>query len=1477
MIHAGLDVGSTTAKAVALNDKGEILFQTYRRHYSDIKKVTLEIMQDLKKKCQTEEMTFKITGSSGLSISQFLGVPFVQEVIACTEAVEQVIPETDVVIELGGEDAKIIYFSGGIEQRMNNACAGGTGAFIDQIATLLQTDPNGLNEYAQGAQTIYPIASRCGVFAKTDVQPLLNEGARKEDIAASIFQSVVTQTISGLACGRPIRGKVAFLGGPLTFLDQLRYRFVETLKLKEDEIIAPHNAEYFIALGTAFTGVEDEPFHIDSLIKKLMKMDLGQMAKDTVTLPALFEDEADLEEFRKRHDTMKAPRRELADYAGDAYLGIDAGSTTTKLILMSQEREILYTYYGSNKGNPLQSVIDATSELYEQLPESIRIVQSGITGYGESLIKAALKIDVGEIETVAHYRAAREFLPDVDFILDIGGQDMKCMKIKNGALDSLMLNEACSAGCGSFLETFAKTLNLSIEDFASCALKAKEPVDLGSRCTVFMNSKVKQVQKEGVSMEDLSAGLAYSVVKNALQKVIKLRSPKDIGDKVIVQGGTFYNEAVLRAFELLTEREVVRPDIAGMMGAYGAALIAKENYETGEVTEMLVLEKLRDFRAETSQSRCNLCSNTCQLTITRFDDDRAFVSGNRCERGERVESKRNVLPNVYAYKAKRIFDYKPLKKSEATRGTIGIPRALNVYENYPLWFTIFDKLGYRVQLSSKSSKNLYDKGIETIASEAVCYPAKLTHGHIMDLIRKKVDAIFYPSVVYEKPEFGEATNNFNCPVVAGYPEVIRVNVDALEEQNIPMYSPFLTLDNEKALISAMQKTFPEIPAEEMTAAVQAGLKEAEQARKDIQQEGEAALHYIEKNGIKGIVLAGHPYHIDPEVNHGIPELITMNGMAVLTEDSISHLGKIDFKLRVENQWKYHARLYRAASFTATQENLEFVQLTSFGCGLDAITTDMCQEIIEGHNKVYTLLKIDEINNLGAARIRVRSLKAAISERDKNEIKPLPMPAPKERPLFTKEMRKTYTILAPQLAPTHFALLEAAGRETGYQLEVLPAVTPRAVDEGLRYVNNDACYPAILTIGQMMDALKHGHYDLDKLAVLMTQTGGGCRATNYISMLKKALKEADMEHIPVISLNANGLEKQPGFKMTPKVLTRFMAGIALGDGLDRMLYRTRPYEVEKESANALFAEYLEKGKELMRHYSFKAYKKLAQEMVAKFDQLPITDEVKPRVGVVGEILVKFHPGANNQIVDVIEQEGGEAVVPDLSDFLLYCCYDDHFAANTFNRSKVKSFAKQSLAIPLINQFRKPVNEALRASERFTAPESIEVIAEKASKLLSLGNKMGEGWFLTGEMFELLDSDVPNIACLQPFACLPNHITGRGMIKGLKKLYPQANIMSIDYDSGSSSVNQLNRIKLMLSIAKKQLVDQGVDQKTTTQSAKTGINITIRQKVRESAPVEKIGSTVKRARESDPVGSIAKTVKSAATTAKRSESCTETDCD
>ncbi len=1397
LLHVGLDVGSTTAKLIVMNEENRMIYQEYRRHFSDVKSTTLSMLHEIKNQYPEAEITMSIAGSAGLTMAKQVNMPFVQEVIACTEAVECYIPETEVVIELGGEDAKIIYFTGGIEQRMNAACAGGTGAFIDQIATLLQTEAGGLNELAKGHETIYPIASRCGVFAKTDVQPLLNEGARKEDIAASVFQSVVTQTVSGLACGRPIRGKVAFLGGPLTYLSELRQRFIETLNLGEEEIIFPENSQYFVAVGAAMNSKNNESIPLNTLCDRFEKFSLSRSNTEIATLPRLFHSEVDLQSFRKRHEEASVPKRELSSYTGASFLGIDAGSTTTKIVLMSEQNELLYTFYESNKGNPLQSVIEGLENLYKQLPRDVYIAKSAVTGYGEGLIKAALKIDIGEIETVAHYKAAAQFQPNVDFILDIGGQDMKCIKIKNGAIDQLMLNEACSSGCGSFLESFAKSLDIPIADFAKEALLADQPVDLGSRCTVFMNSKVKQVQKEGVTLSNLSAGLSYSVIKNAIQKVMKLRNTEELGENIVVQGGTFYNESVLRAFENMIEKDVVRPDIAGMMGAYGCALMAKEQHENGE-SEIIGLEELQTFTYQVSHSRCGLCGNKCPLTINRFKDKRFFITGNRCERGAGQKKEKNTMPNLYQYKNERIFGYESLAKEEATRGVVGIPRVLNMYENYPLWHTFFTKLGYQVELSPRSSKKLYEQGMESIPSESVCYPAKLTHGHIESLVEKSVDFIFYPAVVFEKKEVEEATNHFNCPVVTSYPEVIRVNMDVLKEKEMPFIQPFLTLDNQKALEKELIKQFPHIPKAEIIQALEAGLQETEKAKQDIRQKGEEAIAFLKESGKQGIVLAGRPYHVDPEINHGMAELITGFDMAVLTEDSIAHLAQPEKDMRVVNQWTYHARLYRAARVVTKIKELELVQLTSFGCGLDAVTADMVEEILENNGKMYTLIKIDEINNLGAARIRIRSLQAAMKERMKKEFLPAPKQEPSKPVTFTKEMKSEYTILIPQMSPIHFELYEAVLHSAGYRAEVLPTVSQDAVDTGLRFVNNDACYPAILTVGQMVHALKTGDYDVNRTAVIMSQTGGACRATNYIALLRKALKDAGMEQIPVISLNALGMEKHPGFQLGFNVAKKLIAATVYGDALMRVTNRVRPYELVKGSTNELYKKWLETCKQSLFQFRSHEYKQNLRNIVGEFDELPITDVKKPRVGVVGEILVKFHPDANNEITSVIEAEGGEAVVPDILDFFLYCGFDRVYKGENLGKGKLPYHISKGV-IGLLEFYRKPLKEALQASERFDAPLTIFELAEKASNLLSVGNQAGEGWFLTAEMMELIEQDVNNIACIQPFACLPNHVTGRGMLKGLKALYPQANITAIDYDASETEVNQINRLKLMLATA------------------------------------------------------------------------------
>ncbi|ETT63697.1 MULTISPECIES: 2-hydroxyacyl-CoA dehydratase [Paenibacillus] len=1400
MLHIGLDIGSTTAKLVVI-ERDLIVYQDYVRHYSDIKKAALSLLSDVRDRFPERGARLTVSGSSGLSLSKLGGVPFIQEVIACTKAISALIPECDTAIELGGEDAKIIYLRGGIEQRMNTACAGGTGAFIDQMAALLQTDPAGLNVLAEKHERIYPIASRCGVFAKSDVQPLLNEGARREDVAASIFQSIVNQTISGLACGRPIRGRVAFLGGPLTFLPALRQRFSETLELAEEDILFPERSQYFVAIGAALSDADPVVLPLSSWITRIAAVDFTADRAADAELPPLFENAAELAEFRLRHGKASAARSDLALYRGPCYLGIDAGSTTTKLVLTGSADEILYTFYGSNKGNPLHSVSDALKEIYRVLPEGCHIAGSYVTGYGEGLIKAALRTDGGEVETVAHYKAASKFMPKVDFILDIGGQDMKCIKIRGGAIDSLMLNEACSAGCGSFLESFASALGLGIEEFVKTALEATQPVNLGSRCTVFMNSKVKQVQKEGASLADLSAGLAYSVIKNALQKVIKIRNPEDLGRNIIVQGGTFYNEAVLRAFESLTGRTVVRPDIAGVMGAYGCALIAREQAGVNGSSTLLGPEELASFKYEVSSGRCGRCGNNCALTISRFPDKSFYVTGNRCERGAGVKKEKNVLPNLMQYKYERFFEYESLPETGAWRGTVGIPRTMNMFENYPFWHTFFTKLGYRVILSPKSSKKLFESGMDTIPSESICYPAKMAHGHVQSLIGKGVDFIFYPAVVYEKKEDEAADNHFNCPVVASYPEVIRNNMDGLKDNGIKLVSPFLTFDDISALTKGLVKTFTSIPRDEITSAVQAGLTEADNAKSDVRTKGEETLVYLADTGTKGILLCGHPYHADPEINHGIADMITGMGLAVLTEDSVCHLDHSEGDVAVVNQWTYHARMYRAARLAAVRSDLELVQLTSFGCGIDAITCDAVQDIMERHNKVYTLIKIDEISNLGAARIRLRSLLAAMREREKGKVVPQKPPKVQANVLFTKEMKETYTILAPQMSPIHFELFEQVFRDAGYRLKILETTGPEETEEGLRYVNNDACYPAIVTIGQILSALKSGEYDPDRTAVIMSQTGGGCRATNYISLLRKALKDSDLEQIPVISLNASGMENQPGFRISLKLANRLIAAACYGDLMMRMLNHFRPHEVVPGSAEVLFRKGMERCKASLSNFSFREYKRLIREIVAEFCKLPVTGIAKPRVGIVGEILIKFHPDANNRIIEMIEAEGGEAVMPDFLDFIFYCVYNPIYKAEQFGKSKRLGYINPML-ISYLEIYRKPIKVALEDAGLAKGRENIYGLAEKASRLVSVGNQMGEGWFLTAEMMDLLDNGVNNIACIQPFACLPNHITGRGMIKGLKELYPGANIVAIDYDAGVSVVNQANRIKLMMSIASSQ---------------------------------------------------------------------------
>ncbi len=1468
-LRLGIDVGSTTVKLAVIDDNDHLIYANYERHHTDVRATAKELFARAQKVIGDTPMRVSITGSGGMLLAKWLGLEFVQEVIASKRAVETLIPQTDCAIELGGEDAKIIYFDNGIEQRMNGTCAGGTGAFIDQMASLLHTDATGLNELAKSATQIHPIASRCGVFAKSDVQPLLNEGAAPADVAASIFQAVANQTVSGLACGHPIRGYVAFLGGPLQYLSELRRRFYITLSLDDEHIIVPENAHLFVATGAALAGESDKHVTFAEVIRLLEDLKDTQ-GSEVARLEPLFASEDDYKEFKSRHDEQVVPKGDLGSYHGRVFIGIDAGSTTMKAAVVGEDGELLYTWYGNNNGDILGTARVICDDIYDKMPADCTIGHVTTTGYGEQILIEALRADSGEIETVAHLRGAKAFIPEVEFILDIGGQDMKCLQVKDGVIEHIMLNEACSSGCGSFIESFAVSMNMSVQEFAEAAVRADAPVDLGSRCTVFMNSRVKQAQKEGATIGDVAAGLSYSVIKNALFKVIKLRDFSEIGKYCVVQGGTFMSDATLRAFELLTGRDVIRPDVAGCMGAYGAALLARDRAGEQGTSGLLSRDAIDNLQVKHTNVHCGRCSNNCLLTVNDFGGGRRFITGNRCEKGAGGSKRaKNDAPNLFEYKNKLLFDRPVLAEDEAPRGTVGIPRALNMYENYPFWHAFFTKLGFRVVLSDQTNGKTYEAGIESMPSESVCYPAKLSHGHIMNLIAKDPDFIWMPCIRWERKEDQAATNHYNCPIVMSYPQALELNVDELGEgTKVEFLDPFIPYDKKGELKRRLYELISEqrerdaaegrgrvrgahITRAEVDEAVNVAWQADIEFHNAMHRKGDEALRWIEENNGHGIVLAGRPYHNDPEINHAIPELVHSFGFAILTEDSVAHKMCPERPIRVVDQWMYHSRLYRAARFVASRNDLDLIQLFSFGCGLDALTTDQVQEILEGSGKIYTMLKVDQVSNLGAARIRIRSLMAALKEQRETlearaaagglvEVEPgqhrladgtveaaevrLADGTPERRradkglvPVYreaassafkkvryTKEMQDAgYTILAPQMSPIHFELVEVLLKNEGYNCVLMPSVDQGAVDMGLKYVNNDICYPSILVTGQIMEAVLSGKYDLSRTAVLITQTGGGCRATNYIALIRKALKDSGHPEVPVISLTAaSGLdEDNPGFKVfKPALLVKALYALLYGDLIMQLLYRVRPYEEKPGAADELYDRMMAEAKGELLRASRSSFYKLCQRTVDAFEALPlVNDRSKPRVGVVGEILVKFHPTANNQVVRVIEQEGCEANVPGLVDFFLFGMTNAVNMKDELGTKATSRFTHKA-GIKLVEGFREPINKMLEASTRFEPYPSVWELAEKAGQVLSLCNTMGEGWLLTAEMCDLIETGTPNIVCCSPFACLPNHVVGKAVIKRLREMHPKSNIVAVDYDPGASEVNQLNRIKLMISVAK-----------------------------------------------------------------------------
>jgi predicted CoA-substrate-specific enzyme activase len=1439
-LRVGLDIGSTTVKVAVLDQEDRVLYHSYARHFSEVRKSAVDTILKATEKFPEAWATVAVTGSGGIGAAKLLGLSFTQEVLAGATAIRRFLPRVNVAIELGGEDAKLTFFDAGIDQRMNETCAGGTGAFIDQMATFLQTDPQGLNELARGHKTIYPIAARCGVFAKIDILPLLNEGASREDVAASIFQSVVDQTIGGLACGRRVRGVVAFLGGPLFFLSELRKRFRETLKLLPGEGLCPPEAQLFVAMGAALVAGEEEPRPLRELAQRVLEVKNAEIPPEILPLPPLFATGADLAAFRERHAQARAPRAPFPSGAR-VFLGVDAGSTTTKLVALDEEGALLHSHYGHNHGNPLQSAIAALAAFYKAAPPGTRVARSGVTGYGEALLQAALGFDLGEVETVAHYKAAARFVPDVSFIVDIGGQDIKCLSVKNGIIERLMLNEACSSGCGSFLEGFASTLGLDAAGFASAALLAQRPADLGSRCTVFMNSKVKQAQKEGAPVGDISAGLSYSVTRNALYKVIRVSRPEELGEKIVVQGGTFFNEAVLRAFELSIGREVTRPDVAGLMGALGAALLAMEDCADRGAPESSLIgaEALASFRVTSSNARCRKCENRCLLTVNRFSDGRRFVSGNRCERGAATKSPAadridalagkvrlgslsdalkkipalgsleeksasvESLPNLFAWNLDRLFAFFRPLPAESARGRVGLPRALGMFETYPFWFTFFNSLGFRAELSPPSTKELFNSALDTIPSQTACYPAKLVHGHVLALLASRPDFIFFPCAPLELPAIYPTVDRYNCPLVGSYPELIRLNMDAIGESGVRLVAPFLDLA--APLGKLAKRLMAELSFLRLSAsAVKRALKEAYEAqrafRADARSQGERALAFLRKTGKRAIVLAGHPYHLDPGVHHGIPDLITANGLGVIAADSVDHLAPANVSLRVRDQWIPHARLYRAAMVCAAREELELVQLNSFGCGLDAVTTDQVAEIIKSAGKVYTLLKIDEGANLGAARVRVRSLLAAMRDRGRQRAQnSASVPYHYAPPLVSKAQAKSRTLLCPQMSPTHWRFLDAALAPLGYNVTVLKKMGRAAVEEGLRRVNNDACFPALVSIGQILHELKTGGYDKERTAVLMSQTGGGCRASNYVAFLRKALAESGLGAVPVLPLSLSASAKEPGIELDRASFGRMTLGLLFGDALQRLVLSCRPYERERGDAEELFEKWVAKAEPVVRAGDKALFARYIGEMADEFASLPLAPPERPKVGVVGEILINFHPEANNQAVAILEEEGGQAILPELTDFFLYCFHDNVFRAEAMAGGLIQKWLGLWF-IRVVEKCREPLREAFARHPRFGRLNAFAELKRSGESLVSLGNQSGEGWYLAADMALMLEKGVRDILCLQPFGCLPNHITGKGVVKELKRRFPGANLTAVDYDPGASEVNQLNRIKLLMSVAR-----------------------------------------------------------------------------
>ena len=1425
----GIDIGSTTVKIAILDENDTLLFADYQRHFANIQETLAELLTKAYGKLGELTLHPVITGSGGLTLANHLGVPFVQEVIAVSTSLQKIAPQTDVAIELGGEDAKIIYFEGGnIEQRMNGICAGGTGSFIDQMASLLQTDATGLNEYAKNYKALYPIAARCGVFAKTDIQPLINDGATKEDLSASIFQAVVNQTISGLACGKPIRGHVAFLGGPLHFLDQLKAAFIRTLKLDDEHAITPENSHLFAAMGSAMNAKDEVTVSLTDMTNRLknsIKLDF-----EVERMEPLFATEEDYEAFNKRQSAYQVKKGDLSQYHGNCYLGIDAGSTTTKTALVGEDGTLLYSFYSNNNGSPLKTAIRSIQEIYSILPEDAHIAFSCSTGYGEALMKAALLLDEGEVETVSHYYAAAFFDPEVDCIVDIGGQDMKCIKIRNQTVDSVQLNEACSSGCGSFLENFASTLKIPVTEIADAAFSSKNPAVLGSRCTVFMNSSIVTEQRNGKKPEDIMAGLCRSIIENVFTKVIRISNLDSLGDHIMVQGGTFRNDAVLRAFEQYTGKTIVRAPYPGMMGAIGAAILTKEAMADGTKKRTFIgLDAMDSFSyTQEANAPCPFCTNHCKRTIVRFPNGESWVTNNRCERGEvlgdpkdpavqklqheRME-KRDKVPNCYKLRESLLWKDYPVPEHITSRNlVIGIPRVLSFWENMPFWSTFFRSLGFTVRVSAPSSHMLYESGLSAVASDTVCFPAKLVHGHIRSLAKMHVDRIFMPSITSVQSENKEKTSEWMCAIVKGYPLVIKNSDNPEHVFGIPFDNPlfhwYTKEDRNEQLTKYIHETY-QVPESEIKEAIRYADMAEDSFHQELLAEGERILKQVTEENRYAVILASRPYQNDPLVNHNLPEMFTSLGIPVLTADAVPGVNDVDLtnsRLDVVNN--YHARMLGSAVIAAENPHLEYVQIVSFGCGHDAYLSDEIIRLMKQvSGKIPLVLKLDESEIQGPLRIRVRSfIETVRMQREKHEEAPVHALTDPYPVKYEKKDRKERIVLIPNTSHAFCRVMSAAMEKQGLRAEPLPIGRDEAIRLGKKYVHNDICFPAQIVIGEALAALKSGKYDGKEVAIATGKYIGDCRLTHYSALLRKALDDAGFSDVPILTNDdADFHNLHPGFRLSLLSALRIAYALPMIDILEELLRKIRPYELTKGSADAAFEQAMDAVIDGLSRHGVNGAKHGFAKAIGIMKQVPYDcSHPRPTVLIVGEYLLNFHPGANHDIEAFLEQNGFEIIEARMSDVIQKSYFYRDMQVREYHLHKpLLEKLWYRMADLFFDLAHDTADKIASAHPLYDRPAvRLPELVKESDPIIHHTFDAGEGVLIPGEILHHAAHGCRAFVILQPFGCLPNHVVGRGISKRLKELYPDVQILPLDYDPDVSFANIENRLQMLIMNAREQ---------------------------------------------------------------------------